>query len=300
MKKHFFQKLFKLASLLLFLHLLILLVLVFSLSYPNPFKAFYRTPPPEIPFLQEIANETPLWFFSKPACPAVFLIAHGRSHDKSYMRPLIERVWKESNLCILAIDLPSHGERSYGTTTIGPREKSAISDAFVWMKQKKHHNVILYGVSMGGSAIIHALQTPPKDIYIQGYITDGTYSELSSLVEHVAESIHMPTYIQILGIDIVNWWVGYTIQTVRPKDITPALPYPYLALHGSFDHLAPIFSAQELTKKNHNALFYHYNGGHDQPENKHMQDCVLSFFESLQQTKEPWQHSLSCSNDNNH
>ena len=77
------------------MHTGIIFLLAFSLSYPNPFKAFNRTPPPILSFEEGFIKQTPYWFFSKPNCPSVFLIAHGRSRDKSYMRPLIEAIWKK-------------------------------------------------------------------------------------------------------------------------------------------------------------------------------------------------------------
>jgi len=284
----------KLLSIVAIIHLIVVLGLVFALAYPNPFKAFERTAPPGFPFQKGLTKETPYWFFHKPNCPSTILIAHGRSRDKSYMEPLISSIWNQSDVCIIAIDLPSHGERPYGTTTIGPREKSGIIDALQWLEQNQQQNIILYGVSMGGSAIIHALEETNTTLHIQGYITDGTYSDLSLLVNNIADSIYLPSYLKNTGVFLVNWLVNYELEAVLPKEISRNLPYPYLALHGNLDPIAPIESAQQLTEKNPLATSCLYNGGHDQPSNSEMQHHVLSFIEHVQKNGKQWNSSFRC------
>ena len=117
-------------------HVLIIGALAFALAFPNPITAFKDYPPPKAPYSEGLAEHTPYWYFEKKDCPATLLIAHGRSHSKSYMSPLIDAVWNEGSVCIMAIDLPSHGERSYGTTTIGPREHQGIlSSPFRTLKE---------------------------------------------------------------------------------------------------------------------------------------------------------------------
>ena len=282
------------------LHIIIVLMLSFAISYPNPLKAFRVHPPPqasliEASFVSGYAQNTPYWFFKRSDCPATLLIAHGRSHEKSYMAPLIDSVWSQTDLCILAIDLPAHGERSYTTTTIGPREKSGILEALTWLEQNNHHDVFLYGVSMGGSAIIHALPQKPATINVLGYITDGTYSTLINLVNQKGDALFIPVYIRKMGIALVNVWVGYQLEGVRPKDITPILPYPYLALHGKSDALAPLDAPTWLTINQPLAQAMWYEGGHDEPQNKHMQSCVIAFLKSVQQYPDTWKEKMSCS-----
>ena len=147
---------------------------------------------------------------------------------------------------------------------------------------------------MGGSSIIHALQQS-STVHVQGFITDGTYSDLHTLVQQLAESIYLPAYIQTIGLHIVDWWVGYELKQVRPKDITPTLPFPYLALHGDEDQIAPIASAIELTEHNPLAMAYYYSGGHDLPDNRQLHTCVLSFIDAVQQQEESWKRHFSCS-----
>ena len=274
-------------------HIVVILILVFALSYPNPFKAFTVHPNPKAPFTAGIATNTPYWFFEKTNCDAVVVIAHGRSHDKSYMSPLIDAVWIQTDLCIMAIDLPSHGARSYGTTTIGPREKIGIDESLAWLREKDHRRVMLYGVSMGGSAIIHSLQKE-HSIQILGYITDGTYGNLLQLVHQTGDSLFIPHYIRTIGISLVNWWVGYQLEEVRPQEHTPNIPYPYLALHGTSDPLAPVDSPTLLTVNQPNSMPIWYQGGHDEPDNTHMQSCVIQFFTLVQQDPTGWKTNFSC------
>ena len=281
------------------MHALVLFFLVFALSYPNPLKAFQIHPKPDLPSFEGRANTTPFWFFSQKDCSAVFLIAHGRSRDKSYMSPLIESVWNQTNLCIMAIDLPSHGAREYGRTTIGLREKVGVDDALAWLSKNNHKRVVLYGVSMGGSAIIHSLKKE-KPIEILGYITDGTYDDLSHLVRHLGEKLFLPKYLRNIGVFFVEHLVDYRITDVQPSKLTPNIPYPYLALQGSADPLVPSDSPRLLTTNQPNSIPIWYEGLHDEPQNLEMQSCVISFVRAVLESQSRWKEKLACSDQKNH
>ena len=276
------------------IHLFAISILTFALSYPNPIKAFQTHPLPKAPFEVGKAENTPYWFFRKSNCTATLLIAHGRSHDKSYMTPLIDSIWDQTDLCILAIDLPAHGENPYTTTTIGPREKKGITEALTWLKTHNYTEVFLYGVSMGGSAIIHAFENKTSNTRILGYITDGTYSDLMDLVQQAGDRLFIPRYIQKLSIFLVHLWVGYEVENVHPKNITPKIPYPYLALHGRNDTLAPLDSPHNLTIQQPNSIAMWYEGGHDEPHNRNMQSCVVAFIQSIQQYSSAWKEHIVC------
>ncbi|MBM76448.1 MAG: hypothetical protein CMK59_13665 [Proteobacteria bacterium] len=269
--------------------------LAFALAYPNPFTTFKDYPPPKAPYTKGLTQNTPYWYFNKENCTATLLIAHGRSHNKSYMSPLIDAVWSTSSLCIMAIDLPNHGERPYGTTTIGLTERHGILEALSWLEENHNTPVLLYGVSMGGSAIIHtlALHQPPTVI---GAITDGTYSSLDLLISNMKSKLLVPQYITNSSRALVEHWANYTISDVRPEDLTAQIKQPLLIIHGNKDWLAPPISAKNLALQAPNALSFWYEGTHDKPQNPILHTLVLSFIDVLSEEPLNWQESYMTHN----
>lgn len=282
---------------MLIVHIVVVLGLVFAFSYPNPLKTFQSYSSPNLLYSHGIARQTPYWFFEKDNCEATIVISHGRSRNKAYMTPLIEAIWAKSNTCILAVDLPSHGERGFGRTTIGPKERTGIVDALWWLEQQKQTRVFLFGVSMGGSATLHFMaEENIEGVEILGVVVDGTYASLDLLLENVQTRYHVPSYIVAFSKIIIERLVGYTISEVRPEDISESIQVPLLVLHGDKDWLAPPISAKRIAASAPNALPFWYNGGHDTPENSDLQELVNSFCNIILENPTDWKSTFSSQN----
>jgi pimeloyl-ACP methyl ester carboxylesterase len=276
-----------------FAHIIVVALLTFAFAYPTPHKALRSYTKPTIPYKDGMANNTPYWFFDKENCQETILISHGRSRHKAFMTPLIETIWDKTNLCIIAIDFPSHGERTYGKTTIGPREKEGVLDALQWLEQHGHNRVFLYGVSMGGSATLYALsEYNSNDMNILGVITDGTYAKLSMIIDNLQQQLHIPQYILSFTKNTVEWWVEYQITTTAPQNIADTINRPLLVLHGNKDPLAPPISAKYIADAAPNSLAFWYDGYHDNPKNKNLQNIVVTFIEIVQNSPKDWQSQL--------
>jgi len=275
------------------LHIVLIAILAFAFAYPTPTKALREYGDPNAPYISGLANHTPFWFFSKENCQQSIVISHGRSRHKAYMSPLIDVIWERTDLCIMAIDFPSHGERGYGKTTIGPRESEGVLDALEWLKNNQHNNVFLFGVSMGGSATLYALsERQSSEQVIRGVVIDGTYAKLNMIIENVQHKNNIPQYIVALTRALVEWWVGYDIGETAPDTVVSSITSPLLVLHGDKDPLAPPISAQRIAASASDSLAFWYDGFHDDPSNEVLQNIVVSFIQIVQNGREDWQQSL--------
>lgn len=274
--------------------------LVFAISYPNPLKVLQSKKEPDINFVKNKYKNTPYWFFSKKTSDVTIVVVHGKSRNKGYMSPLIEAIWNNTNINILAIDLPSHGERKYGRTSIGPKEKSGIHEALEWLHKNGHNNIILLGVSMGGSAILHAIPENKLPITILGVITDGTYANLDMLLKYNEKKYFISHQTSATVRKLVEWWCAYKIAEANPEKQAKMIAVPLLVLHGDKDNLAPPESAFRIAQQAPDALGILYDGEHDKPDNLALQKLVIEFINiQLSEQRLQWKSILRSKIDNN-
>lgn len=263
-------------------HLLVPAITAVAIALPNPFKAFADYGSPEDFGLQLAPVSAPgvVGWLAEPDDPrGTALLCHGRSRRKSHLLPLTRRLVAEG-WRVLAIDFRGHGDRPYGTTTIGLREAADVTAALHWIEAHAGGPVVVYGVSMGGAAVLRALGEGSHQRVAAAAI-DGSFPDLAALLRHNGSRWPGPGYLVAWGVALAGAWAGYEPSTVRPVEAVPRVQAPMLFLEGTDDALVPPGSASTLAAAggDHARLAY-YPGGHDEAGNAAMHDLVASFFAS--------------------
>lgn len=136
---------------------------------------------------------------------------------------------------VLLVDMRGNGGSSGNDTTLGIREAEDVAAAFrysqsMWPEQP----IILYGMSMGGSAIMRAVaieQIEPKAIIIE-----GVFDRLLSTARHRFEHIGVPSWPIS---ELLLFWgsvaVGQNAFSHNPVEYAASIDVPTLLVSGAED-----------------------------------------------------------------
>jgi pimeloyl-ACP methyl ester carboxylesterase len=267
-------------------HILLLSGAVFSLVLPNPMHRFAgsslaSTAGRAAPVDVTLPDGGQAWWFNAADAPErVLLICHGKSRNRRWMLPLIDAVLPHCR--VLALEFPNPRRFGLRTQTMGPHEGVTVQHAVGWLNQQGAHDVVVYGVSMGGAASILGLGTAP-DLRVSGLVTDGTYDTLQRVLDHFRRRLpFIPGYVAGWSDTISGSIMGRRPSEIRPVDVIANINAPILLLHGDRDWLVPNGAADALAAAaGENAHLVKYPGRHDQPKNEAMQALVRGFVTSV-------------------
>ena len=247
---------------------------------PNPLKrlAASSSAPARLQPIEDSLGGAPAWRFPNPGASQQLLLIHGRSRDKGWLAPLIERLAPSFDL--VAIDLPGHGASGYGISTFGDRERRVIRAAVeeLTAPRRVRRPLIIYGVSMGGSAAILALEGwRPRRLI--GLISDGSYAEIEPIIGAFGRWLPGPLF--SLAKDLAERWGGFRFSEQHPERAAARLQVPLVALHGRADPLIPPAHAERLAGAAPRGRAVFYAGGHDEPASAAKQAALIAAIDSL-------------------
>jgi alpha-beta hydrolase superfamily lysophospholipase len=136
---------------------------------------------------------------------------------------------------VLLVDMRGNGGSSGNDTTLGIREAEDVVAAFnysqrMWPEQP----IILYGVSMGGSAIMRAVAV--EQIEPQAIILEGVFDRLLSTARHRFEHIGVPSWPLS---ELLLFWgsvmVGRNAFSHNPVEYAASIDTPTLLVSGAED-----------------------------------------------------------------
>lgn len=178
------------------------------------------------------------------------LLAHGFAANRR--KPAYARLadglatW----LPVLSIDLRGHGE-SGGWSTVGDREALDVEAGAVWLRSMGHR-VVALGLSMGGTAVLHA---GARGLDLAGVVTisaPGRFRERAETdatrrLERIWASpghrraLRLVTGVRLEGRD--RWR-----RPPHPVEMAARLRAPLLVVHGHDDAYFPVADAQALAR----------------------------------------------------
>lgn len=177
------------------------------------------------------------------------LLTHGFAAHRR--KPAYARLADSLSLRVptLSLDLRGHGT-SAGTSTFGHLEALDVAAGVDWLRRRGHDEVVVVGVSMGGTAVVHALGA---------HDVDAAAVVLISAPSRLGRTDAEP----LARLDDV-WRTGWkrrllrTVTGVRliapvelppfdhPRDLIGEVEVPLLVVHGEDDHFFPPSDAEEL------------------------------------------------------
>jgi alpha-beta hydrolase superfamily lysophospholipase len=182
-----------------------------------------------------------VWWVPHPQSRGVVLMFPGYAGVKeAFLTPAAElyRLGYSS----LLVDFRGSGGSSGDDTTLGLREADDVASAFRYAQQQwPEQPIVLYGISMGGAAILRAVAV--DGVRPSAIIVEGVFDRLLTTVWHRFDAVHLPAW---PAAPLLVFWgsvqMRYNGFAHNPVDYAAAVACPILVLHGERD---PWISADE-------------------------------------------------------
>lgn len=174
------------------------------------------------------------WFVPHPQSRGIVVMFPGYAGVKeAFLTPAAHLY--QFGYSSLLVDFRGSGGSSGNDTTLGLREADDVAATFGYAQQQwPAQPIILYGISMGGAAILRAVAI--DGVQPAAIIIEGVFDRLLTTVQHRFDAVHLPPWptAQLL----VFWGsvqMGYNGFQHNPVDYASAIKCPILVMHGERD-----------------------------------------------------------------
>ena len=150
---------------------------------------------------------------------------------------------------ILLIDNRAHG-RSEGRYTGFSILDS--KDIIAWCKylvyDLKQTQIVLYGISMGGAAVLNAAGSSELPKEVKGIVSDCAFADAFREIAHqIKRAYHLPAFPVVYLYDFwLRLFAKYSLKDMKPKDSIRNYQGSLLIIHGGKDRLVPVENAYEI------------------------------------------------------
>lgn len=208
-------------------------------NYATPAAHYLPFETRHIPLTE--SGQLEAWYVPHPESRGVVLMFPGYAGVKeAFLTPAAElyRLGYSS----LLVDFRGSGGSSGDDTTLGLREADDVAAAFRYAQQQwPEQPIVLYGISMGGAAILRAVAV--DHVHPSAIIVEGVFDRLLTTVRHRFDAVHLPAW---PAAPLLVFWgsvqIGYNGFAHNPIDYATSVACPILVLHGERD---PWISADE-------------------------------------------------------
>ncbi|MEP7189766.1 MAG: alpha/beta fold hydrolase, partial [Roseiflexaceae bacterium] len=174
------------------------------------------------------------WFVPHPQSRGIVIMFPGYAGVKeAFLTPAAHLYqWGYSSLLV---DFRGSGGSSGNDTTLGLREADDVAATVGYTQhQWVGQPIILYGISMGGVAILRAVAL--HDVHPTAIMVEGVFDRLLTTVKHRFDAVHLPS---TPVAELLVFWgsvqMGYNGFGHNPVDYASAITCPILVMHGARD-----------------------------------------------------------------
>ncbi len=208
------------------------------------------------------SNASPLEAWYIPGMDALPLIAlfHGYAASKSSLLSAAQ-VFHELGSATLLVDFYGSGGSSGTGTTIGLKEAGDVVATVDYIRRTwPNRKVVLYGISMGGAAVLRAIGT--EKINPDAVIVEATFDSLLNAGKSRFRAMGLPgsPFAELL----IFWGsvqTGSNLFLYNPVDYARSVNCPTLILHGEKDERATLEQARAIAAAmGQNARFVSFAG----------------------------------------
>lgn len=174
------------------------------------------------------------WFVPRPQPRGIVALFHSYAASKaSLLHPA--KAFHDLGYSTLLVDFRGSGGSSGSDTTLGMREADDVTATMRYIEQHwPQQRIILYGVSMGSSAILRAVAH--NNVQPAAIILESPFDRLLHTTQHRVAAMGLPTFPTtelLLGWGSVQQ--GFNAFAHNPVADAPAVHSPALLLYGAHD-----------------------------------------------------------------
>jgi pimeloyl-ACP methyl ester carboxylesterase len=176
------------------------------------------------------------WYIPAVANKGTILLFHGYMATKSSQ---LEKayIFHDAGYNVLLTDFSGSGGSSGYTTTIGYKEGADVLGAYQWLlQQHPHHNLVLFGTSMGAAAITKCMYDHPE-LAVSAIILECPYGSLYQAVSNRLNVLHIPSFPLAA---MMTFWGGvqngFNGFEVSPEAFARKIKSPTLLMWGEKDN----------------------------------------------------------------
>lgn len=174
------------------------------------------------------------WLVSHPQPRGVVLLFHGYAASKQQVM-LPASVFYQMGYSTFLVDFRGSGGSSGASTTLGMREAKDVAHAVAYVQQMwPEQRIILYGTSMGSSALLRAVAL--EGVQPDAIIAETPFDRLSSAVRVRMHLMNVPTFPTT---ELLVFWGGVqhgaNAFEHNPVEYARSVTCPTLLLGGAED-----------------------------------------------------------------
>lgn len=185
------------------------------------------------------------WYVPGDDNRPLVLLFHGYAVTKSSLLTTA-RVFHDLGYGALLVDFYGSGGSNGSGTTIGVREADDVAAAVDYARRTwKDRKIILYGMSMGGAALLRAIAV--NGVHADAIIVESTFDTLLNTGKHRFRVMGVPaspfSELLLFWGSVQN---GFNFFTHNPVDYARSARSPALILHGEKDQRVTLEEARTI------------------------------------------------------
>jgi alpha-beta hydrolase superfamily lysophospholipase len=190
--------------------------------------------------------ELEAWYIPRRRAKGLVLMFHGYAVARDQLLPEA-RAFHQLGYAVFLVDFRGSGGSNQATTSAGFYEAEDVTQALAYVQTnlRADQPVILYGQSMGGAAILRAVQA--NDLQPDAIIIEAVFDRMLSTVENRFNTMGVPSF---PAAHLLVFWGsvqrGYNGFEHNPLDYAPAVKCPILMLHGQEDPRVTLAQAKAI------------------------------------------------------
>lgn len=174
------------------------------------------------------------WYVARPDAHGIVLLFPGYAESKESLLTTAATL-REVGYDTLLVDFRGAGGSSGSDTTLGVREAKDVAHSVTYAERTwPDRPIVLYGVSMGASAVLRAIAT--EDVQPAGVILESPFDSLLGTVGNRFHAMGLPAF---PGAELLVFWgsvqQGFDGFSHKPVEYTRSVQCPALLLHGEMD-----------------------------------------------------------------
>ncbi|MCP5057537.1 MAG: alpha/beta fold hydrolase [bacterium] len=206
-------------------------------SLELPFETLY--------FENDRGIELEAWWIGEDDRSISVILFHGYSSSKASLLPIAEGLAALGARSLL-VDFYGSGGSGGNGTTIGVLEANDVVAALRFARSKRpDDSIVLYGVSMGGSAVLRAIAL--EEAKPDAIVLESPFNRLSATTARRFELMGLPAW--PLNELLLFWGgvqSGFDPFDHNPEQYASAVRCPALVLHGALDTRATPAQARRV------------------------------------------------------